>query len=99
MVEKIISDLPAEINKVRTMNMYHLDEAYGILCQSGAISCDFEFVVKILHGDHVFSQDWECLRKAISEMAVKEQSSTALFCCEPYVSLRGVVGAGGGSCF
>ena len=93
MVEQIISDLPPEINKVRTMDLYPIDEAYKILQQIGAISCDFEFVEKILHGHHVFSQEArDCLRKAISEMSSKAQFSTAMFCCEPYIFLIGVMG-------
>ena len=72
LVEKIISEIPTEINKVRTMDLYHVDEAYKILRQIGAISCDFMFVEKILHGDHVFSpESRECLRKTITEMATR----------------------------
>ena len=37
MVEQIISDLPPEINKVHTMDLYPIDEAYQILQQIGAI--------------------------------------------------------------
>ena len=63
MVEQIISYLPPVINKVRTMDLYPIDEAYKILWQIGAISCDFEFKEKILHGHHVFSQEArQCLR-------------------------------------
>ena len=62
MVEQIICELPLEINKVRTMELYHIYEAYKILRQIGAISCDFEFVEKILHCHHVFSKKArECL--------------------------------------
>lgn len=93
MVEKIISDLPLEINKVRTMELYHIDEAYIVLRQIGAISCDFEFVEKILHCHHVFSKEArECLRNAIIEIGFKAKFSTAMFCCEPYVFLIGVMG-------
>lgn len=92
MVEQIISDLPTEINKARTMDLYPIDEAFKILRQIGAISCDFEFV-EILHGHHVFSQEArECLQKAISEMSSKAQFSTAMFCCKPYIFLTGVTG-------
>ena len=92
-VEQIISEHPPEINKVRTMNLYHIDEASKILWQIGAISCDFDFVEKILHGHHVFSQEArECLWNASSEMGFKGQFSTAMFCCEPCVFLIGVMG-------
>ena len=93
MVEKVISELPPVINKVRTMELYHIDETYKILRQIGAISCDFEFVEKILHCHHVFSKEArECLRNAIIEIGSKAQFSTAMFCCEPYVFLIGVMG-------
>ena len=92
MVEQIISDLPPVINKVRTMDLYPIDKAYKILRQIGAISCDFEFIEKILHGHHVFSQEArECSRKAISEMSSKAQFCTAMFCYEPYIFLIGVM--------
>ena len=93
MAEQIISDLPPEINKVHTMDLYLIDEAYKILQQIGAIFCDFEFVEKILHGHHVFSQEArECLRKAISERSCKAQFSTVVFCCKRYIFLIGVMG-------
>ena len=93
MVEQIISDLPPEINEVRTMDLYPIDEAYKTLWQIGAISCDFEFVEKILHGHHVFSPEAkECSQKAISEMSSKAQFCTAMSCCEPYIFLIGVMG-------
>ena len=46
MVEQIICELPLEINKVRTMELYHIDEAYKILRQTGAISCDFNVLLR-----------------------------------------------------
>ena len=61
--------LTFEINKVRTRELYHINEAFKILRQIGAISCDFEFVEKILHPHHVFSKEARhCLRNAIIEI-------------------------------
>lgn len=92
LVENIINTLPMEINEVRTRDLCHLDEAYRILRQIGSVSCDYEFIEKILHGNHIFSpESRECLRKVVIDMS-KEQLCTALFCCEPYVFLVGVVG-------
>ena len=66
LVEKIINELPVEINKVRTKGLCHVDEAYRILRQIGSVSCDYDFIEKILHGDHIFSQESrEYLRKAM----------------------------------
>ena len=48
------------------MDLYPIDEAYKILRQIPAISCNF--------GHHVFSQETrECLRNAIGEMSSKAQ--------------------------
>ena len=49
LVEKIINDLPVKINQVRTRDLCHVDEAYGILRQIASVSCDY----KVLHGDHI----------------------------------------------
>ncbi|XP_044170463.1 uncharacterized protein LOC122954481 isoform X2 [Acropora millepora] len=93
LVEKTINELPIEINKVRTRDLCHVDEAYRILRQIGSVTCDYEFREKILHGEHIFSPESRaCLRKAVSDIASKEQFCTALFCCEPYVFLVGVLG-------
>ena len=64
--EQIIIGLPPKINKVRTMDLYPIDEAYKILRQIAAISCNF--------GHHIFSQEArECLRNAIGELSSKAQ--------------------------
>ena len=92
LVEKIINELPVKINQVRTRDLCHVDEAYGILRQIGSVSCDYDFIEKVLHGDHIFSpQSREFLRKPVIDMTTKEQFCTALFCCEPYVFLVGVM--------
>ena len=92
LVEKIINELPVTINQVRTRDLCHVDEAYGILCQIGSVSCDYEFTEKVLHCHHIFSpQSRECLRKAVINMTGKEKFCTALFCCEPYIFLVGVM--------
>lgn len=84
-MEQIIIELPPKIIKVRTMELYPIDEAYKILRQIGAISCNFEFAQKILHGHHVFSQKaGEWLRNTIGEMGSKAQFCTVLY-CELYV--------------
>ena len=93
LVEKTINELPIEINKVRTRDLCHVDEAYRILRQIGSVTCDYEFREKILHGEHISSAESRaCLREAVSDIASKEQFCTALFCCEPYVVLVGVLG-------
>lgn len=63
LVEEIINELPVKINQVRTRDLCHVDEAYGILRQIGFVSCDYDFIEKVLNGDHIFSpQSRECLR-------------------------------------
>lgn len=92
LAEKIINELPVKINQVRTRDLSHVDEAYRILCQIGSVSCNYDFTEKVLHGDHIFlPQSRECLREAFINMTTKEQFCTALFCCELYISLVGVM--------
>lgn len=90
LIESVISELPREINQVRSMELCYVDEAYRVLRNIAVIPFAYEFKEEILHAGHVFSQDSrQCLRNAVEKMASLEHLSTALFCCEPYVFLVG----------
>ena len=55
LIESVISELPREINKVRSMELCFVDEAYTILRNIGAVDRNYEFKEEIIHGGHVFS--------------------------------------------